>query len=66
MKATAEMYNLKEDPLELHNRINDNATPRVHSRLFERPANLIHDWTQQVIDRPHYKKAANLFTPKGM
>ncbi len=66
MKATAEMYNLKEDPLELHNRINDNATRDIRVQLEKDYANLIHDWTQQVIDRPHYKKAANLFTPKGM
>ena len=66
MKATAEMYNLKEDPLELHNRINDNATRDIRIQLEKDYANLIHDWTQQVIDRPHYKKAANLFTPKGM
>lgn len=66
MKATAEMYNLKEDPLELHNRINDNATRDIRVQLEKDYANLIHDWTQQAIDRPHYKKAANLFTPKGM
>lgn len=66
MKATAEMYNLKEDPLELHNRINDNATRDIRVQLEKDYANLIHDWTQQVIDRPHYKKAATLFTPKGM
>jgi len=66
MKATAEMYNLKEDPLELHNRINDNATRDIRVQLEKDYAKLIHDWTQQVIDRPHYKKAANLFTPKGM
>ena len=66
MKATAEMYNLKEDPLELHNRINDNATRDIRVQLEKDYANLIHDWTQQAIDRPHYKKAATLFTPKGM
>lgn len=66
MKATAEMYNLKEDPLELHNRINDNAIRDIRVQLEKDYANLIHDWTQQAIDRPHYKKAANLFTPKGM
>ena len=66
MKATAEMYNLKEDPLELHNRINDNATRDIRVQLEKDYANLIHDWTQQAIDRPHYKKASNLFTPKGM
>lgn len=66
MKATAEMYNLKEDPLELHNRINDNATRDIRIQLEKDYANLIHDWTQQAIDRPHYKKAATLFTPKGM
>ena len=66
MKATAEMYNLKEDPLELHNRINDNATRDIRVQLEKDYANLIHDWTQQAIDRPHYKKAVNLFTPKGM
>ena len=66
MKATAELYNLKEDPLELHNRINDNATRDIRVQLEKDYANLIHDWTQQAIDRPHYKKAANLFTPKGM
>ena len=66
MKATAEMYNLKEDPLELHNRINDNAIRDIRVQLEKDYANLIHDWTQQAIDRPHYKKAATLFTPKGM
>ena len=66
MKATAEMYNLKEDPLELHNRINDNATRDIRVQLEKDYANLIHEWIQQAIDRPHYKKAANLFTPKGM
>ena len=66
MKATAEMYNLKEDPLELHNRINDHAIRDIRLQLEKDYANLIHDWTQQAIDRPHYKKAATLFTPKGM
>jgi len=66
MKATAEMYNLKEDPLELHNRINDNAIRDIRVQLEKDYANLVHDWTQQAIHRPHYKKAATLFTPKGM
>ena len=66
MKATAEMYNLKEDPLELHNRINDNAIRDIRVQLEKDYANLIHDWTQQAIHRPHYKKAVTLFTPKGM
>ena len=66
MKATAEMYNLKEDPLELHNRINDNTIRDVRVQLEKDYANLVHDWTQQAIHRPHYKKAATLFTPKGM
>ena len=43
MKATAEMYNLKEDPLELHNRINDNATRDIRVQLEKDYANLIHD-----------------------
>ena len=66
MKATAEMYNLKEDPLELHNRINDNAIRDIRVQLEKDYANLVHDWKQQAIHRPHYKKAATLFTPKGM
>ena len=66
MKATAEMYNLKEDPLELNNRINDNAIRDIRVQLEKDYANLVHDWTQQAIHRPHYKKAATLFTPKGM
>jgi arylsulfatase A-like enzyme len=66
MKATAEMYNLKEDPLELHNRINENAIRDIRVQLEKDYANLVHDWTQQAIHRPHYKKAATLFTPKGM
>ena len=66
MKATAEMYNLKEDPLELHNRINDNAIRDIRVQLEKDYANLVQDWTQQAIHRPHYKKAATLFTPKGM
>ncbi len=66
MKATAEMYNLKEDPLELHNRINDNTIRDIRVQLEKDYANLVHDWTQQAIHRPHYKKAATLFTPKGM
>ena len=66
MKATAEMYNLKEDPLELHNRINDHAIRDIRLQLEKDYANLIHDWTQQAIHRPHYKKAVTLFTPKGM
>ena len=63
MKAAAEMYNLKEDPLELHNRINDNAIRDILVQLEKDYANLVHDWTQQAIDRPHYKKAGTLFTP---
>jgi arylsulfatase A-like enzyme len=66
MKASAEMYNLKEDPLELHNRINDNAIRDIRVQLEKDYVNLIHDWTQHAIHRPHYKKAATLFTPKGM
>ena len=66
MKATAEMYNLKEDPLELHNRINDNAIRDIRVQLEKDYANLVQDWTQQAIHRPHYKKAASIFTPKGM
>jgi arylsulfatase A-like enzyme len=66
MKATAEMYNLKEDPLELHNRINDNAIRDIRVQLEKDYANLVRDWTQQATHRPHYKKAATLFSPKGM
>ena len=62
MKATAEMYNLKEDPLELHNRINDKSIQGIRLQLEGDYTDLIQAWTQQSIDRPHYKHAATLFT----
>ncbi len=66
MKPTAEIYNLKEDPLELHNRINDKAIRDIRVQLEKDYADLVHDWKQQAIHYPHYKKAATIFTPKGM
>ena len=62
MKATAEMYNLKEDPLELHNRINDKSIQGIRLQLEGDYTDLVQAWTQQSIDRPHYKHAATLFT----
>ena len=62
MKATAEMYNLKEDPLELHNRINDKSIQGIRLQLERDYTDLVQAWTQQSIDRPHYKHAATFFT----
>ncbi len=65
MKPTAEIYNLQEDPLELHNRINDSAVKDIRLELEEDYDNLVLEWQQHAIDRPHYKTATTLFFRKG-
>ena len=64
MKPAAEIYNLKEDPLELHNRINDKSIQDIRLQLERDYDLLVRGWVQQSIDRPHYKHAATLFTRK--
>ena len=64
MKPAAEIYNLKEDPLELHNRINDQSIQDIRLRLEKDYDLLVRGWVQQSIDRPHYKHTATLFTRK--
>jgi len=65
MVPVAEIYNLKEDPLELDNRINDKAIQGVRLQLERDYNDLVKAWTQQSINRPHYKHAANFFIRKG-
>ena len=65
MKPTAEIYNLQEAPLELHNRINDSAVEDIRLELEKDYDNLVHDWQQHAIDRPHYKTATTLFSREG-
>jgi len=62
MKPTAEIYNLKEDPLELHNRINDSAAKDMRLELEKDYDSLVLEWQQHAIDRPHYKTATTLFS----
>ena len=61
LRPTAELYNLKDDPLELTNRITDPTV--VEDRLFAQDMydQLVGLWESEAIDRTHYQSLIAFF-----
>ncbi len=55
MPASAELYNLRDDPLEMTNRIHDPQAADIRAQLEVEYDQLVSSWEEHAINRTHYK-----------